>query len=125
MNGDHTWQRLIRVSLISVLVCVALGAGAQLMLAQPRQPANKSRRAASEDVPSLLHEAALLLQAGKLDEAEPLLRRAIAAAPSNADAHNLLGVILDQRGDIAQAEQEYRIALRLNPNGVSATANLG
>src|SRR6266404_4302912 len=74
MNGDHTWQRLIRVSLISVLVCVALGAGAQLMLAQPRQPANKSRRAASEDVPSLLHEAALLLQAGKLDEAVPLLR---------------------------------------------------
>ncbi len=125
MNGDHTWQRLIRVSLISVLVCVALGAGAQLMLAQPRQPANKSRRAASEDVPSLLHEAALLLQAGKLDEAEPLLRRAIAAAPSNADAHNLLGTILDQHGQTQAAEREYLAALRLNSRATSARANLG
>src|SRR5260221_12788031 len=93
MNGDHTWQRLIRVSLISVLVCVALGAGAQLMLAQPRQPANKSRRAASEDVPSLLHEAVLLLQAGKLDDADARIHRAIAGRPPKANAHVVRGTI--------------------------------
>jgi len=73
----------------------------------------------------LLREAASLLQAGKLDEAEPLLRRAIAAAPSNADAHNLLGTILDQHGQTKAAEREYLAALRLNSRATSARANLG
>src|SRR4029077_13272224 len=90
-----------------------------------RQPANRNRPAALEDVPSLLREAALLLQAGKLDEAEPLVRRAVAAAPANADAHNLFGAILDQRGQTQAAEHEYLAALRLNPKIASARANLG
>jgi tetratricopeptide (TPR) repeat protein len=73
----------------------------------------------------LLREAAGLLQAGRLDAAEPLVRRAIMLAPENADAHNLLGAILDQRGTAREAEHEYRTALRLNPKAVGAFANLG
>src|SRR3977135_1852277 len=103
MNGDRTRQRLIRFFLLSIMGSGALAAGAQPTLAQPQQPANKSRAAAREDVPSLLHEAASLLQTGKIDEAEPLLRRVIAVAPSNADAHNLLGTILDQHGQTQAA----------------------
>src|SRR5882724_2361760 len=127
MNRDRTWHRLVGiVSLVSL--CFLGLAVFDKTSAQQQQPTvrGKSKGAVpAEDIASLLHEAALLLQAGKLDEAEPLVRRAVAEAPSNADAHNLLGVILDQRGNMAQAEREYRIALRLNPNGVSATANLG
>jgi tetratricopeptide (TPR) repeat protein len=72
-----------------------------------------------------LRRAADLLQAGKLDEAESILRRLLATTPNNSDAHNLLGIILNQRNRSAEAEREYRTALRLNPNGVSAMANLG
>ena len=45
--------------------------------------------------------------------------------PNLSDAHNLLGVVLDQTGKTAEAEREYQAAIRLNPRGVSALANLG
>jgi Flp pilus assembly protein TadD len=77
------------------------------------------------DVTGLLREAAEHLRAGHLDAAEPLLRRALRTAPDNADAHNLLGVVLDQHGKPDEAEAEYREALRLSPKAVSPRANLG
>ena len=128
MNCDRTWQRLVRiVSLVSV--CFLGLAVFDKVSAQQQQPTvtgkSKGRSVSREDVASLLHEAALLLQTGKLDEAEPLVRHAVAAAPSNADAHNLLGTILDQRGQTQAAEREYLAALRFNPRAISARANLG
>src|SRR5437762_10698911 len=80
---------------------------------------------AQVDVGTLLVRAVEALQAGRLDEAEPLLRRAAAVAPTNADAHSLLGALLDQRGRTAEAERAYRTALTLNPRHVAARANLG
>jgi Flp pilus assembly protein TadD len=77
------------------------------------------------DSTKLLQEAAQLLQAGQLDAAEPLVRGALQAAPQNADAHNLLGVILDQRGKFPEAEHAYRTTLRLSPQDISPRANLG
>jgi len=70
-------------------------------------------------------EAASLLKAGRLDEAERILRGVIVATPQNPDAHNLLGIVLDQREQFKAAEQEYREALRLNPSLISPLANLG
>lgn len=72
-----------------------------------------------------LQEAAAHLQAGRLREAEVVARQMIKDNPRHADAHSLLGVILDQQQQIAAAENEYRTALRLNPNLVSALSNLG
>src|SRR6185503_17154286 len=79
----------------------------------------------SEQAISELREAASLLESGRAAEAEPLLRRVLLASPNNSDAHNLLGIVLDQAGKTAEAEREYRAAIRLNPSGVSALANLG
>ncbi len=128
MNCDDTWRRLVRiVSLVSV--CFLGLAFFCKVSARQQQPAvtEKSRggSVSREDVVSLLHEAVLLLQTGKLEQAEPLVRRAVAAAPANADAHNLLGTILDQRGQTQAAEREYRAALYFNPRATSARANLG
>ena len=128
MNCDGIWQRLVRiVSLVSV--CFLGLAVFDKISAQQQQPTvtgkSKARSISREDVASLLHQAALLLQTGKLDEAEPLVRNALAAAPTNADAHNLLGIILDQRGQTQAAEREYLAALRFNPRATSARANLG
>ncbi len=53
------------------------------------------------------------------------MRRAVAEEPKSADAHGLLGLILDQSEKAMAAEREYRVALRLNPRSVSARANLG
>src|SRR5256714_2633356 len=116
---------------LSVAVCFivslqALGAWAQT---RRRTPAAKAQtgdatRAGGEAAASLAR-AVELLQAGRRDEAEPLVRRALSAEPRNADAHTLLGVILDQRGRPREAEAEYRTAIRLRPESISARANLG
>src|SRR5436309_10208689 len=89
--------------------------------AMQRQPT----AAPQAETAGLLRQAVGLLQAGRLDEAEPLVRRALGIAPQNPDAHNLLGAILDQRGRLPEAEREYREALRLNPKSITAQANLG
>jgi tetratricopeptide (TPR) repeat protein len=128
MNHDRKWQRLVgQVSLVGMcfLGLTVLG---RVSAQQPQSTIKGESKHGSlqrEDIASLLHEAASLLQAGKLNEAEPLLRRAIAAAPSNADAHNLLGTILDQHGQTQAAEREYLAALHSNPRATSARANLG
>ena len=82
MNRDRTWQRLVRI--VSLVILCFLGF-ALLSKASPRpqQPTvtgkSKARSVSREDIASLLQEAALLLQAGKLDQAEPLVRRAVTA----------------------------------------------
>src|SRR6185295_7255079 len=60
-----------------------------------------------------------------LKEAEAATRKLLTTNPKSADAHALLGVILDQRGATGEAEKEYAAALRLKPNLVSALSNLG
>ena len=125
MKSDRTWQRLVRIGSLVIMGSVGFGVFDRDVSAERQQPTSKSQVVRREDVGQLLHEAALLLQAGKLDEAEPLVRRAVLATPANADAHNLLGAILDQRGQVQAAEREYLAALRLNPRATSARANLG
>ena len=79
----------------------------------------------SPNVDTLLSEAGALVQAGRLQEAEAATRKILTTHPRNAEAHSLLGVILDQRGLTAEAEKEYGAALRLKPKLVSALSNLG
>src|SRR6201988_4254739 len=77
------------------------------------------------NVDTLLSEAGALVQAGRLQEAEAATRQILTTHPRSAEAHSLLGVILDQRGLTAEAEKEYAAALRLQPKLVSALSNLG
>ncbi|HEV7473066.1 MAG TPA: hypothetical protein VGN90_03390, partial [Pyrinomonadaceae bacterium] len=53
------------------------------------QPGNSS---------ALVREAAALLEAGRLEEAEATARQAVAGQPRNTAARSVLGAILDQRG---------------------------
>src|SRR5436305_6975160 len=76
-------------------------------------------------VAQIVHDAAALMQAGKLAEAEIAVRSAISADPRDAEAHALLGVILDQQGHAEEAERELRESLRLNPKSAGALTNLG
>jgi len=73
---------------------------------------------------ALVHDAAALLQAGRLEEAEAIARRAVAAQP-DAGARAVLGAVLDQRGLTQEAEKEYREALQLDARSTVALTNLG
>src|SRR5439155_1396618 len=57
----------------------------------------------------------LLMNVGRLDEAEALQRRAVALAPLVAGVHKNLGDVLVRRNRIAEAASCYREALALDP----------
>ena len=56
---------------------------------------------------------------------EPAVRRALAVNDQLAEFHNVLGVILKTRGDLAGAVSAYRRAVELDPDHVDYLANLG
>jgi Flp pilus assembly protein TadD len=61
----------------------------------------------------------------KLDQAIRHYRQALAIQPSYAQAHNNLGMALDEQGNFDEAIQHYRQALRIKPNYAQAHNNLG
>lgn len=62
---------------------------------------------------------------GRLAEAETLARRVLEAAPENAEAHHLLGVVAHQSGHLAHAIAHVERAASLAPDVALYHANLG
>jgi len=75
----------------------------------------------AEDLAAL---GASYLHAGRFDQAEGALRRAVALDPSDAIAWNNLGYALRRRGRAADAAAPYRAALRLDPGLAEAHQGL-
>jgi Tfp pilus assembly protein PilF len=72
------------------------------------------------------YEAACgFLMAGKLAEAETLLRKVVLSDPGHAGAHNDLGVIFSHRGKTEQAVDHFEKAIELAPGSADAYTNLG
>ncbi|MGH9313501.1 MAG: tetratricopeptide repeat protein [Vicinamibacterales bacterium] len=63
------------------------------------------------DAPALVKEGQKLMQAGKLDAAEALFRKAIAADAKLYDGHYGLGRLLDLKGSYAEAREHFEHAL--------------
>lgn len=72
-----------------------------------------------------LANAVRLLNAGRAEEAEALLREAIRAAPQRAEPLHLLGLVRHQRGDTAEAVELLTRAVEKAPRHVDAWRNLG
>src|SRR5215207_10295450 len=72
-----------------------------------------------------LEQAAAALVAGELQRAEALLGAVLAAAPRDADALNLLGVVRARQQRGAEAERLFRRALDADPSHLGAHVNLG
>ena len=70
------------------------------------------------------NHGAELLRAGRLQEALPWLRKAVAIDPELGDGWVDLGVGLRRAGDLDGAEAAYRHALEVNPERASAYQNL-
>ena len=72
----------------------------------------------------LYNEANALSATGQFDKAEPAFRRCISLAPTLAGAHTGLGIMLAETHRLADALDEFRTAVRLQPNDSAALDNL-
>src|SRR5512133_1363026 len=82
----------------------------------PRAKAEAERLLAAnpQDAAALVAMAKIHLVDGQLDAAEPFIARAEALGPS-PQAHLLRGNVFGQKGQLAEAEEQYRKALQLDP----------
>jgi tetratricopeptide (TPR) repeat protein len=64
-------------------------------------------------------------RAGKLVEAEGIYRQILARDPRQADALQLLGTLLGQKGDLRGAEDLLRKSLEISPQNAGVYLNLG
>jgi tetratricopeptide (TPR) repeat protein len=64
-------------------------------------------------------------QAGRLAEAEGIYRQVLARNPKQADAMQLLGTLLGQRGDLRDAQELMRQSLAIQPESAGVYFNLG
>ncbi len=103
---------------LALFLCLALGAG------QALAAAGGGGTSAKKDNPAYA-QAVKLVDAGDYAGAIPLLQKAIAAEPTNADAHNYLGFSHRKLGDMEMALIQYGKALELNPKHRGANEYLG
>ena len=76
--------------------------------------------------PSVLHYAGVArYRCSRFDEAAALLRQATEAAPTYAEAHNSLGILLLETGQTAEARAVLERAVALRPDYANAHTNLG
>jgi tetratricopeptide (TPR) repeat protein len=87
--------------------------------------AKAPQRKASRDVDQLYIGAVRLYNQGQVREAETLCRRILSADRDNADALELLGIIVTQQGENGQAVDLFRRAIAVNPAVASYHSNLG
>jgi len=72
-----------------------------------------------------LNLAKVLGWAGKIEEAEVPLRRAVEVLPDNPEVHLNLGIVLQKQGRWAEAAQELEKVVELQPELAEAHFNLG
>jgi Flp pilus assembly protein TadD len=70
------------------------------------------------------NEANALSMLGQFEQAESAFRRCISLAPSLVGAHTGLGIVLAEKSRLAEAAEEFRTALRLDPKDPAAQNNL-
>jgi Tfp pilus assembly protein PilF len=85
----------------------------------------KILRPSRPDADALVRDALAHLEAGRADEAERLLYRALALQPESAEIHNNLGNALRRAGRVEGAINAYRSAIALAPGLAAAHFNLG
>ena len=103
---------------LALVLSLAMGAGQALAIG------GGGGTSAKKDNPAYA-QAVKLVDAGDYAGAIPLLQKAIATDPTNADAHNYLGFSHRKLGNVDVALTHYGKALELNPKHRGANEYLG
>ena len=77
-----------------------------------------------QHLPSLLCRAQALVSLGRSDEAQELLTSALLEDPDLAQLHTSIGLLLESRGDLTRAGDEFREAIRLDNSVLPALEGL-
>ena len=77
-------------------------------------------KANAKDVDALIYKGQILIRQQRANDAIPILQAALKTEPDNAVGHYNLGIAFGQVGNMAQAESEWREAVRIRPNMVAA-----
>ncbi len=109
---------LMRLS-FAVVLCLTLGAGQALAFG-----GGGGSTSSKKDNPDYA-QAVKLVEAGDYAAAIPLLKKTIAADPTNANAQNYLGYSHRKLGDVDLALAHYGKALDLSPKHRGANEYLG
>ena len=72
-----------------------------------------------------MEQAHKLYSAGRLDQAALVCSQVVQQRPRMAEAHNLMGAILNARGESAAAVKSLQRAIHINDNNAQFYANLG
>lgn len=118
--------RSIAPALVAVVAIASLS-GCRL-LETGRLPTTEVTRARGPDqiaAAEMLVSAKNAYSRGHVQKAERLLREALIAAPGYAPAHNNLGRLLFEKGDLHSAAWEFDRAAQLSPNEAEPLLNLG
>ena len=84
---------------------------------EPREPEKSDYETCIELAKKMINEK-------KFEQAEDYLEAALASDPSTGEPFNLLGVILEMRGETTEALKKYRAALALDPSYKPAEQNI-
>ena len=87
---------------------------------QAKKLNNEILAASSGDSDALVFRSEMQISDGDVNDAVQTLQIVVKNAPSDSEAHYVLGVALDKQGFSERAESEWRQALNLNPNYLDA-----
>ena len=77
------------------------------------------------NIHQLLQTAAEHQRAGRLADAEPILRRVLKSQPRNTDGLYLLGLLTQATGRFAESVELFQRAVHENPRSAKYLVNLG
>jgi len=77
-------------------------------------------KANAKDVDALIYEGQILNRQQRANDAIPIFQAALKTEPDNEVGHYNLGIAFIQVGNMAQAESEWREAVRIRPTMVAA-----
>jgi DNA-binding NtrC family response regulator len=78
----------------------------------------------ARDFASALNYAKACITRQELDKAAEYLRKAVSLDPTQPEPFNLLGVYMELKGNVSEAQRLYRAALALDPTYEPADSNL-
>jgi DNA-binding response OmpR family regulator len=78
----------------------------------------------ASDYPTLIEISKRYINDRRFDDARHMTQNAIAADPQKPEAYNLVGALLEIKGEALEAQKFYRAALDIDPTYKPARANL-